>query len=208
MNAGTATIQMSRGNDSKGWNFDLEIESAGFVSRLYRVADTYKVAARDRFCLSSASLNSQEGKKHSISKLLVDGAGKKLTYDEKDLVRNRSDSKELAIPPCTRDIVGALASLRGLNLAPGHSTSMPITDGKKFAQAKIEAQAKESVSVAGKSYQATRFEAYLFDNVLYKRRGRLLIWISDDPEHLPVQFRLVLGFPIGTITVDLIKREN
>ncbi len=133
---------------------------------------------------------------------------KKLTYEERDLIRNTTDKKELDIASCTYEIAGALASLRTLNLEPGKSTSIAIADGKKFAQARVEAQGKENISAGGRNYATTRYEAFLFDNVLYRRRGRLLAWISDDPDHIPVQFRLLMGFPIGTITVVLQKQEK
>ncbi len=165
------------------------------MSRLYRVADSYKAKTNEHFCLGSASMDSQEGKRHSTSKFSVDASRKKLSFDERDLTKNTSEKKEIDVAPCTLETVGALASLRTLNLEPGKSIVIPIADGKKFAQVKVESQAKEKVSAAGKSYDATRYEAFLFDNVLYKRRGRLLIWISNDADHLPVQFRLLLGFP-------------
>jgi hypothetical protein len=208
VNAGTATVQLSRHDGSKMWDFTLNIETAGLVSRLYRVADAYKVATSEPFCLVSSSLNAQEGKKRTRSITAVENGRRRLAFEEQDLVKNRSEKKELEIPACTYEIVGALATLRTLNLAPGKVTTMPITDGKKVAQAKIEAQAKERVTVAGKDYSATRYEAFLFDNVLYRRRGRLMIWIGDGPEHLPLRFRLSLGFPIGTITVELQKEER
>ena len=208
INAGTSTVQLLRDNDTKGWEFDLHIESAGLVSRLYRVADSYKARTNEHFCLGSAAMDSQEGKKHSIYRFSVDVSRKKLSFDERDLTRNTSEKKEIDVAPCTLEIVGALASLRTLNLEPGKSTVIPIADGKKFAQVKVESQAKEKVSAAGKNYDATRYEAFLFDNVLYKRRARLLVWISNDADHLPVQFRLLLGFPIGTVTVWLQKQEK
>lgn len=208
INAGTATVQLARDNPTKGWDLNVHIESAGLVSRLYRVVDSYKVATTDRFCAVNASLEAQEGKKHALSRFTVDSARKKVVYEEHELVKNTSEKKELDVPPCTYEITGALAALRGLNLEPGRSVVIPITDGKKFAQGRILAQAKEKISVNGKSYGTTRYEAYLFDNVLYRRHGRLLIWISDDPDHVPVQFRLLLGFPIGTVTVSLQKQEH
>jgi hypothetical protein len=207
VNAGTATVQLASANN-KQWNFDVDIESSGLVSRLYRVADFYKVTTLQSFCLVRSSLDAREGKKHIRSASVVDSSHRKLAYAEEDLVKNRSERKELAISDCSYEIVGALASLRTLNLAPGKATTIPITDGKKFVQAKIEAQAREKVTVAGKNYSATRYEAFLFDNVLYRRRGRLMIWIGDGPQHLPLQFRLSLGFPIGTITVELQKEER
>ncbi len=56
VNAGTATVQLLRMYGSKKWNFNVNIESSGLVSRLYRVADSYKVAALEPFCLVSSSL--------------------------------------------------------------------------------------------------------------------------------------------------------
>jgi len=209
LRAGSATVQLTLNDQTKNWNFNLNIESSGFVSRLYQVLDSYKVTAQDGFCLSNATLDAQEGKKHSISTLRIDNSPRKVIYDDRDLTRNHIDRKELTdIPPCTYEIVGALAALRTFNLEPGQSKVIPITDGKKFTQAKIEALAKEKISAAGKGYETTRYEAYLFNGVLYQRRGRLLVWISNDADRIPVQFRLLLHFPIGTITVTLEKQEK
>ncbi len=208
INAGAATVQLLRDSSAKGWEFDVHLESAGLVSRLYRIADFYKARTNEHFCLGSATLDAQEGKKHSISKFSVDASRKKLTFDDRDLAQNISEKKEIDVAACTYEIVGALASLRTLDLEPGKSIVIPIADGKRFAQARVESQAKEKVTEAGKSYDAIRYEAFLFDNVLYKRRGRLLIWISNDANHLPVQFRLLMGFPIGTVTVWLQKQEK
>ncbi len=207
MNAGTATVQLSR-DTGKGWNFNVHIESSGLVSRLYRVADSYQVATLEPFCLVNSSLDAQEGRKHTKSVMVADGARKRLVFDERDLVKDRSERKELDISACTYEIVGALATLRTLNLPVGNVKLLPVTDGKKFAQARIESLSKERVTVAGKTYSATRYEAFLFDNVLYKRHGRLLVWIGDGPDHLPLRFRLLMGFPIGTITVELQKQER
>ncbi len=41
----------------------------------------------------------------------------------------------------------------------------------------------------GKTYPAIRYEAFVFDDVLYKRKGRLQVWITDDADRLPVMFR-------------------
>ena len=202
MTAGTATVEMThitRGD----WETKLNLESAGLVTRLYKVLDSYKVTSSEKFCASSAFLDAQEGKRHTITRLTFENARRKVAYDEQDLLKNASVKKELDIAPCTYDIAGALQVLRLSNLPLGKSSTIPVTDGKKMAYAKVEAQAKEAVSVQGKTYQTVRYEAFLFDNVLYKRKGRMQIWISEDPDRVPVQLRLQFGFPIGSITVQL-----
>lgn len=188
-----------------GWKADLHLESAGTISRLYRVMDSYQVQADAKACPANSALDAQEGKKHYITRLSFDNNRRKVVYSSQDLIKNLNTQKELDTAPCTREIVSALVALRTLNLEPGKSGTLAISDGKKFANARIEAQAKETLNVNGKQYQTLRYEAFLFDNVLYKRKGRLLIWISEDSSHFPVQLQFQMGFPVGNVLVQLQK---
>ncbi len=204
--AGTVTVQQQRGN-SQEWNINMNLESAGLVSRLYRVLDSYKAVTNDRFCGVNTLLDAEEGKKHTITRLTFESGQRKIVYDERDVIKNTNRRGELDDPPCTYDIIGALAALRTMPAAPGGFVTLPITNGKRFVMGRIQAQEKENISVTGKNYSCTRYQAYLFDDVLYRRKGSLFIWLGDDSKRLPVQFQLHLGFPIGTITIGLVKEE-
>jgi Protein of unknown function (DUF3108) len=205
--AGSATVNLSRaGSDS--WQTNLDIQSAGLVTRLYKVLDTYRLTSNSRFCPSQSVLDAQEGKRHTITQLTFEVNRRIVRYDERDLVKNSNVQKVLDVPPCTHEVVGALAALRTTSIEPGKSAIFPVTDGKKVVNAKIEAQGREKVSVNGNTYQTIRYEAFLFDNVLYRRKGRLFVWISDDASRIPVQFKLQLGFPIGNVTVELEKQQT
>ena len=207
LSAGQAVVELKQGNPH-AWNIDLNLTSAGLVSRLYKILDVYKSSTNDRFCAENTFLDAQEGKKHTLTRLNFDNTRHKVDYDEHDLVKNSTAKRDLDIAPCTYEVMGAFAALRVMDIEPGHTVTLPITDGKKMAYAKIQAQAKENITVNGKGYATVRYEAFLFDNVLYKRKGRLLLWLTDDAERLPVQFRMQMGFPIGTITVELVKQEK
>jgi hypothetical protein len=205
--AGYAVVQQTRAT-GRGWDLNLNLTSAGLVSRLYRVLDTYKVTTNERFCGSSAVLEAQEGKKHTLTQLNFNNVRNKVEYNERDLVTNTTAKNELDKPPCAHEVLGALATLRLAPPAAGRPMSVPVTDGKKLAFAKLEAQTKETLNIDGKNYSTVRYEAFLFDNVLYRRKGRLFIWLVDDAGHLPVQFQVHLGFPVGNITVQLEKEEK
>jgi hypothetical protein len=207
LTAGVANLEFVR-NTSTQWTINLDLESSGVVNRLYRVQDKYKVSGDDRFCAANALLEAQEGKRHNRSRLTFDNSAHKLQFEEQDFVKNRNEKVEIPIVPCTHEIAGALASLGQMDLSSGKSAVVPVTNGKKLVHAKVEAQAKETVVIDGKTYQTVRYEAFLFDNVLYKRKGRLFIWLTDDPERTPVQFRIQLGFPIGTISLELEKQQR
>jgi hypothetical protein len=43
--------------------------------------------------------------------------------------------------------------------------------------------------------------------VVYPRKGRVFVWLSDDTKRIPVQIRLRMAFPVGTVTLQLEKAE-
>lgn len=204
--AGTAQIEISP--IGTNWQTKLDLESAGMVTKLYRVSDNYRALTSDKFCGINATLDAQEGKRHRFSSLSFDNSKHKLQFEERDLVKNSVTSKVSDIAPCTHEVIGALSALRMMRVEPGKTIVLPISDGKKTVMARIEAQAKETVKLDNNTYQTIRYEAFLFDNVLYSRKGRLWIWMTDDASRLPVQIRVRLGFPIGNITLMLDKEER
>lgn len=205
--AGSATMAITSPGSNQ-WQTKLDIQSAGLMNRLYRVMDTYYVATDGKFCGVNATLKAEEGKRKAETRLVFDQARHELRFDEHDEVNNVNKHQELDIPPCTHEITGALTSLRTLIIEPGKSVNLPISDGKKLANARVESQAREKIVIDGKTYQTVRYEAFLFDNVLYRRKGRLLLWMTDDSERLPVQMRLQMGFPIGNVSIILEKESR
>lgn len=211
--AGEATIELAHGKSpavpaaDADWRISLDLESAGTVARFYHILDKYHVVTDSDFCPSESELDAEQGKHHRITQLAFDNQARKVKFTERDLVKHSVETKDTAVAPCTHDILGALAVLRTMRFEPGQWQSVPVTNGKKMVYAKVHAQARETIQVDGKSYRTIRYEAYLFNNALYKRKGRLLFWMTDDKERVPVQFRFQLGFPVGTISVELEKRE-
>jgi hypothetical protein len=203
--AGAAKLQLMR--EQQDWEIHLTLESAGLVSRLYRVRDDYKSTVNDQFCGLQSTFEAQEGKRHVLESQRFDNSKHKAIFDIHDLVKNTKQHHELDIPPCTHEIVGALEALRQVKLDPGKAITMPIANGKKMANARIQAQGKEDITVNGKKYSTTRYEAFVFDNVLFRRKGLLLIWMTDDAARTPVQLQFQMGFPIGNITLELEKAE-
>jgi len=205
--AGTAVLSRTP-KANAGWESDLHLESAGLVNKLYRVNDNYQSRFDSGYCASDFAMQAEEGSRRRDTKVLFDREKKKSSYLERDLVKNTVVlQKELEIPVCVHDVLAALAHLRGSRLKPGQSTQLPITDGKRLVMGKIEAQEKEQVKTAAGTFDAIRYEAYLFNDVLYTRKGRLLLWLTDDDKGLLVQVRVRLSFPVGTISLQLEKKS-
>lgn len=186
----------------------LHLESAGLVSRLYRVDDDYTATLGQNLCAQSSFMTAHEGSRNKETRVTFDPQTHKAIYLEKDLNKNSTVMHDVDIPPCVHDILGGLLVLRTLRLEPGKTVQIPVSDGKKFAQVKIESQRREDLNTAMGIRKTIRYEVFLFDNVLYKRSGHLHVWLTDDNLRLPVQLQVRLHFAIGTITFKLDKEEK
>jgi hypothetical protein len=203
VHAGDVTIETQRSHA------EMKVESAGLVSSLFKVSDTYSADYDEPFCATGSLMDSQEGKRHHDFRVTYDRSQNRATFVERDLLKNLVlHSGQVDIPNCVHDVVGAFLTLRSMHVEPGQSTQIPMSDGRRAASVKVEAQEREEVKTPSGDYKAVRYEANMLNGVVYARRGRAFVWLSDDPRRLPVQIRLRMQFPIGTVTLQLEKEEH
>src|SRR5690349_17468766 len=79
-------IQPARNSGRPQWEAKVHIESAGLVSKLYKLDDNYAVLLENQFCATSSSMDAFEGKKHHATKVTYDSARGRATYVERDLL--------------------------------------------------------------------------------------------------------------------------
>jgi hypothetical protein len=192
-----------------GYQARLQLRSAGLVSMLYRVNDLYVADVNEDLCAISSTLTAREGSRSRETRVIFDGERRKASYVERDLKNNAGlEHREIDIPPCVHEVIGALYRLRASAPVPVRkSFEIPISNGKKSVMGRVEAQQQEEVETPAGRFKTIRYEAYLFNDVLYHRSARLHVWLTDDERRTPVQIRVRLQFPVGTITLQLVKVE-
>jgi hypothetical protein len=208
--AGKAKVELTNIAGTKpGLQANLHLESTGIVSKLFRVEDDYTAILNPNYCAQSLQMTTHEGNRQRETKVTFDPEAKKASYLERDLAKNNATvlAQETEIPSCVHDVLGGLFFIRTLNLEPGQSAQIPVSDGKKSVMVKVEAQAREEVKTPDGTFKTIRYEVYLFNGVLYKRPAHLNLWVSDDRRRLPVQIRVRMTFTIGTILLQLEKHE-
>jgi hypothetical protein len=208
--AGKARVELTTTPQPRpGYQVNLHLESIGIVSKLFKVEDDYSANMSSAYCAQSLQMTTHEGSRLRETKIAFDAEAKKASYLERDRARNNAIvlSQETDIPPCVHDVIGGLFFIRTLNLEPGQSTQIPVSDGKKSVMVKVEAQAREDVKTPDGTFKTIRYEVYLFDGVLYRRSAHVNVWVSDDRRKLPVQIRVRMTFTIGTINLQLEKHE-
>jgi hypothetical protein len=203
IHAGEVMLQVQRSRA------DMTIESAGLVSSLFKVHDTLQTNFDDFFCASGSLMNAQEGKRRRETKVNYDRSRNRAASVERDLINDSVvHMSEVDTPNCVHDVVGALLRLRNISIEPGQSAQLPLSDGRRSASVKIDAQEREDLKTPAGPFKAVRCEVYIMNNVIYARKGRVFVWLSDDARRTPVQIRLRLPFPIGTVTLQLEKQER
>ena len=207
--AGKARLEWtSEQRPRTGAQVNLRLESVGLVSKFYKVEDDYSSNLTSALCGQSLQMTTLEGSRQRETKVTFDSASRKASYVERDRAKNAViATHEIDIPPCVHDVIGGLYLLRTLNLEPGQSTEVPVSDGKKSAMAKVEAQQREDVKTPAGTFKTIRCEIHVFNDVLYRRQAHLYIWLTDDRRKLPVRVQVRMQFAIGTITLLLEKAE-
>ena len=208
--AGSAQMRLvPKPGEPRKWDSQLHIESGGLVSKLYRLDDTYDVGMDGGFCTQSTGLNEIEGKRHREVNVAYDHARGKASLVERDLDKNAAPkTAEAEIPVCALDAVAGLYKLRLDKLNPGQSAQLPMSDGRKSAMVRVEAQAREQLKIKAGTFDTIRYQVYLFNGVLYARKADLFVWLTDDAHRVPVQIRARMSFPVGAITFELTKDEH
>ena len=203
IHAGDAVLEL---HNSEG---RMKLDSAGLVSALFKVDDTYTVRYDPGFCATESQMDSKEGKRHRQTAVTYDRTQNHATWVEHDVLDNNKVLRraQVDIPHCVHDVLGGVLALRGLSIEPGQSTLAPMSDGRRAAQVKVDAQEREEVTTPAGTFKTIRYEANMLNGVIYQRKGRVFIWVSDDARRIPVQIRLRLAFPIGTVTLQLQKEE-
>jgi hypothetical protein len=196
-------------HSAPGWQADLHLESTGLVSKLFKVNNDYISNLEADLCSAGSYLKAEEGSRHKETRVTFDRETHKAEYLEKDLDKNTVvNTHDIDIPACVHDVLGGLYALRTLNLQPGQTTQLPVSDGKRSVLARVEAQQREDIKTPAGAFKTIRYEAFLFNDVLYRRYGHLYVWLTDDARKLPVQIRVRLQLTIGTITLQLEKEEK
>jgi hypothetical protein len=187
----------------------VKLDSAGLVSTLYKIQDAYRVQFEAPFCATSSLMDAREGSRHRETAITFDRARNRASLVEKDVNKNVIVSRtDVQIPNCVHDVTAALLRLRRTKVEVGQSVQLPVSDGRKYAAVKVEAQEREQIKTPAGTFNTIRYEVSLLNGVVYSRAGRVFIWLTDDDRRLPVQFRLRMSFPLGTVTLELEKEEH
>ncbi len=134
-----------------------------------------------------------EGSYHHRSHAIYDQASHRLTTED----------TSFAIAPFTQDILSAFYLIRSQTFKVGESMELAAVSGKKAYRLKVICHRRESVEVPAGRFETLVIEPILKGDGLFRAKGTLLIWLTDDQRHLPVKMQSKI--PVGSIRVELVQ---
>lgn len=114
-------------------------------------------------------------------------------------VTNKKDS--LQIPPCVQDILTSFYFIRTQPLEVGKSIFLDNHADNKLYPLEIKVHKRERVKVKAGTFDCVIVEPILRASGIFKSKGRLLVWLTDDERKIPVQMKSKII--IGYITAEL-----
>jgi len=127
-----------------------------------------------------------------------------LDHVQRLAITNKKDS--LRIPPCVQDILTSFYYVRTLPMEIGSSLFIDNYADRKLYPLEVKIHGKERIKVKAGTFDCLIVEPLLRSDAIFKQRGRLKIWMTDDARKIPVQMKSEIM--IGAITAELERMEG
>ncbi len=201
----TATLSRDKHGPSDADVIKTTADSQGFVSLLYKVQDEFhSVFNPQTLCSIEISKQINEGSHHRMTKITFDRYRGLAILDEHYLGGENKPPKhdEHAIPPCAQDIITAFYYVRSQPLHVGDKIQLAVNDGSKTKIVVAEVTGRQKIQTPLGPREALRVVPSVFGNLYEKKKGKVVVWFSDDAYHFPLRIRvsLKLGAITGTLT--------
>jgi hypothetical protein len=206
---GEGDAQTTPAADAQPLLLSTEVISKGFFSKLFGVTFHFRAETQVEpnafYALRSTKIDEQ-GKRLRTSETVFDAEAKTVEYTERDPNNAGQPARVItaALEGPTQDIVSAIYFLRTLDLTPGRSFVIPISDSGRVYQvpASVVAEKKKMKSIVGK-VAVVRIDVELFGpgRPVEEGKGKMSIWVTDDERRIPIKARL--SHDIGQLDITL-----
>jgi hypothetical protein len=195
VDAGQASLELLPSEVPGAWEIRSLARCNGFFQTFYPVRDTVisRIDSRGIYPLKFEKHLHEGGYKASISAV----------YDQARHTVSTQDTV-LPIEPFTHDVLSALYFIRTQHLVVGDTLELAAVSGKKKYSLKVLCHGRETIEVPAGTFKTLVVEPVLKEDGLFKAKGKLTIWVTDDEAHMPVKMQSKI--PVGSIKAELVSK--
>jgi hypothetical protein len=194
--AGSAYLEVPEVTDQDGHTMYLLLaraESNAFFSKFYRVKNRIESHwdANGRFSRRYTE-DRREGKLKVSSEIVFDPERGEARYQ---------DGQIYPIPPQVQDALSSFYFTRFQALPLGGSVVFDYHASRKSQPLEVKVIGRERVKTPAGTFDCVAIEPLLKAGGIFKNKGRLVIWLTDDERRMPVMMKSKVA--IGSISVIL-----
>jgi hypothetical protein len=194
--AGRATLELLPADAPGTWQIRSLAWCNGFFQTFYPVRDTVLSL------IDSHGIYPLKFEKH-----LHEGGYKASLSAVYDQARHMVSTQDTVFPiePFTHDVLSAFYYIRTQRLVVGDTLELAAVSGKKKYSLKVLCHGRETIEVAAGTFKTLIVEPVLKEDGLFKAKGKLTIWVTDDEAHMPVKMQSKI--PVGSIKAELVSKS-
>ena len=186
-------------NGHTSYHFRAEAKSSKGFDYIYKVRDRMdSYVDSTMFIVHKFMKRLREGNYKDDKVVSYDHATRKATMVTAGKENRITEFDTLAV-----DVLSSLYFLRQLSLEVGKPAHIPVHDIDKKYPLLVEVQKKETISVPAGKFDCIKVEPKLESEGIFKRKGRIWVWLTDDERHVPVMMASEL--PFGAIHANLVE---
>ncbi|MFQ5894847.1 MAG: DUF3108 domain-containing protein [Nitrospinota bacterium] len=189
------------GSEGPLLRFSARARSAAWLSYIYPV-DDLAVSLVDLRGLFSRRflLRQREGFRYRSFKRLLFEEGR-VTY-----IRDERPPRTYKTPGWVQDALSALYKVRTMALRPGREVQVSVFDSKRNWRIGVVVHRREVLPTRWGPIRSLLVRPRLRSEGIFRRRGDLLLWLSDDSAKIPLQMKS--SSPIGPFKAQLVRAEG
>ncbi len=196
LNGGSSLMQVQNLHTVGGrraYRIITKTESNSFVSKFYKVRDRAEsfVDAESLYSLRFVKHLREGGYKQDLD-VRFDQANRKAIYQ---------GGSTYDVEARVQDVLSAFYYVRTRPLVIGSTVNIPTHDNKKSYDMEVKVHKRERVEVPAGKFDCILVEPMLKSEGVFKSKGSILIWLTDDDRRIPVLVKSKV--PIGSISVSL-----
>ncbi|MCX8031441.1 MAG: DUF3108 domain-containing protein [Thermodesulfovibrionales bacterium] len=179
---GQASLEIRQEGDSL--KITSKVNSAPIISTIYKV-DDLAISELIRGKPSHFKIKQHEGKYRSNKETFFDFVNMKILY----LNHLKGERHEHSLSGGVFwDIISGFYHSRSYPFETGKTYYISIFDSNKFYSAEIKVIGKEKIKISdGLSIDAIIIKPILQSEGLFRKKGDILIWLSDDEKRIPLK---------------------
>ncbi len=198
------TFTAIQGENENQLEIKSNAKSKGTMLKLFRYSflqEYTSIVDLSNFRIVNTTKNDVQKQRIRESEALFDYESKRVTYVETDPQDANRPPRTIAseITDPMNDMVSAIYSLRMSDLAVGKKFEILVSDSGLVYKVPIAVTKRERLGTEIGKFWCFRVEPDIFGpGRLIERKGKMILWITDDPRRLPVK---------ATVDIDVGKAE-